>query len=94
MDILIVDDSAAMRQMVMRTLRQAGFVGHDIAQAGDGVEALEHIRNNPVDLVMADWNMPNMTGLELLEELRSLFDGSGGRDSRPGGILVGSPKAP
>ena len=70
MNILIVDDSAAMRMMVVRTLRQAGFGGHDIEQAGDGAEALDAIRSSTPDLVLADWNMPNMTGLELLQALR------------------------
>ena len=70
MNILIVDSSAAMRMMIIRTLRQAGFGGHDIEQASDGVEALDSIRRVACDLVLADWNMPNMTGLELLRALR------------------------
>lgn len=70
MDIVIVDDSAAMRMMIVRTLRQAGFGGNDVVQAGDGVEALEAIREKTPDLVLADWNMPNMTGIELLQALR------------------------
>jgi two-component system chemotaxis response regulator CheY len=70
MDIVIVDDSAAMRMMIVRTLRQAGFGGNDVVQAGDGVEALEAIRAKTPDLVLADWNMPNMTGIELLQALR------------------------
>ncbi len=71
MNILIVDDSAAMRMMVVRALRQAGQGGHDIVQAGDGVEALEEIGKAQPDLVLADWNMPNMTGMELLQQLRA-----------------------
>jgi len=70
MNILVVDDSAAMRMMVVRTLRQAGFEGHDIEQAPDGAVALEAIRAKTPDLVLADWNMPNMTGIELLEAVR------------------------
>lgn len=70
MNILVVDDSAAMRMMVVRTLRQAGFEGHDIEQAPDGAAALEMIRAKVPDLVLADWNMPNMTGIELLEAVR------------------------
>lgn len=69
MNIMIVDDSAAMRMMVMKTLRQAGFVGHDISQASDGVDALEKIRQTPPDLILSDWNMPQMNGLELLNRL-------------------------
>ena len=70
MNIMVVDDSSAMRMMIIRTLRQAGFGGNDVVQAGDGAEALEAIRQKTPDLVLADWNMPNMTGLELLQALR------------------------
>lgn len=70
MDIMIVDDSTAMRMMIVRTLRQAGYGGNDVAQAGDGAEALEAIREKTPDLVLADWNMPKMTGIELLQALR------------------------
>ena len=71
MHILVVDDSSAMRMMVVRTLRQAGFGGKDVDQAEDGAIALEKIRARVPDLVLADWNMPNMTGIELLETLRA-----------------------
>ena len=71
MNILVVDDSSATRMMVVRTLRQAGFGGKDVEQAEDGAAALEHIRKKAPDLVLADWNMPNMTGIELLEALRA-----------------------
>ena len=57
--------------MIVRTLRQAGFSGNDIEQAEDGAVALESIRSKMPDLVLADWNMPNMTGIELLEALRA-----------------------
>lgn len=70
MNILVVDDSAAMRNMIVRTLRQAGFGGHDVSQAEDGAVALQAIRAATPDLVLADWNMPNMTGIELLEALK------------------------
>lgn len=70
MKILVVDDSSAMRMMVVRTLRQAGFGDNDVEQAEDGAQALEKIREDTPDLVLADWNMPNMTGIELLETLR------------------------
>lgn len=71
MKILIVDDSKAMRMIVRRTLRQAGFDGHDVQEAGDGKEALAAIRASQPDLVLSDWNMPEMGGLELLQTLRS-----------------------
>ncbi|WP_269618067.1 response regulator [Zhongshania sp. BJYM1] len=69
MNIMVVDDSTAMRNMIIRTLRQAGFGGNDISQAEDGVVALESIKNKVPDLILADWNMPNMTGIELLEAM-------------------------
>jgi two-component system chemotaxis response regulator CheY len=69
MKILIVDDSTAMRMIVRKTLRQAGFEGHDISEADDGAKALAAITSAPPDLVLSDWNMPNMTGIELLEKL-------------------------
>jgi two-component system chemotaxis response regulator CheY len=70
MRILIVDDSKAMRSIVMRSLRQAGFGGHAFEEAGNGQEALGIIRANPPDLVLADWNMPEMNGITLLQTLR------------------------
>jgi two-component system chemotaxis response regulator CheY len=70
MKILIVDDSRAMRMIVNRTLRQAGFDEHQVAEASNGMEALEVIRASRPDVVLADWNMPGMSGLELLGEIR------------------------
>ncbi|MFK7977120.1 MAG: response regulator [Halioglobus sp.] len=69
MKIMVVDDSMAMRMIVMKTLREAGFDGHDIVQAEDGNEAYDLIVEDRPDLVLCDWNMPNMTGPELLEKL-------------------------
>lgn len=71
MKILIVDDSRVMRQIVKRTLRQAGFTGHDIVEAGDGAEALALTLSEQPDLILADWNMPGLTGLELLQQVRA-----------------------
>ena len=71
MRILIVDDSKAMRMIVIRTLRQAGFADHDFAEAVDGVTALAAIAAEQPDLVLCDWNMPEMNGIELLRTLRA-----------------------
>jgi two-component system, chemotaxis family, chemotaxis protein CheY len=71
MKIMIVDDSSAMRMIVKKTLRQAGFDGHELTEADDGAKALVAIKASVPDLVLSDWNMPNMTGLELLEALKS-----------------------
>ncbi|MCC7125876.1 MAG: response regulator [Acidobacteria bacterium] len=69
MHILIVDDSRAMRMIVTRTLRQAGFKDHTFTEAEDGTTALDAIRTSKPDLVLSDWNMPNMTGIELLTQI-------------------------
>ncbi|PID54093.1 MAG: response regulator [Micrococcales bacterium] len=70
MRLVIADDSRVMRQIVMRTLRQAGFDGHELIEAEDGADALAKIDSQEPDLVLSDWNMPNMSGLELLQALR------------------------
>jgi two-component system chemotaxis response regulator CheY len=69
MNVLVVDDSAAMRMMVKRTMRLAGFDDLDIAEAEDGQVALAKIRNVKPDVILSDWNMPNMDGLQLLQQL-------------------------
>jgi two-component system chemotaxis response regulator CheY len=69
--ILVTDDSRVMRQIVIRTLRQAGYDDHDIIQAEDGAECLAMVGSERPDLVLSDWNMPNMTGIECLEALRA-----------------------
>lgn len=71
MKVLVVDDSRVMRQIVIRTLRQAGHGGHEITEAENGRAALEQIQADPPDLVLSDWNMPEMSGLDLLDRLRS-----------------------
>ncbi|MAG32135.1 MAG: response regulator [Deltaproteobacteria bacterium] len=71
MKILIVDDSSVMRKIVMRGLRQAGYGNHDYDEAGDGKQALENVTEAAPDLVLCDWNMPEMTGIELLEALNA-----------------------
>jgi two-component system chemotaxis response regulator CheY len=70
MNILIVDDSRAMRLIVRRTLRQAGFEGLDVEEACTGKEALTMIRGKTYHLVLSDWNMPEMSGIDLLTTLR------------------------
>ena len=67
--ILVVDDSATMRRMVMAALRGLGDVAFD--QAGTGLEAIERLAVAPCDLVLLDLNMPDMHGLEVLRFIRS-----------------------
>ncbi|MFL6145730.1 MAG: response regulator [Labedaea sp.] len=71
MKILVADDSRVMRQIVIRTLRQAGFGDHDIVEANDGAAAHEMVADEKPDLVLSDWNMPGMTGIEFLRALRA-----------------------
>ena len=71
MKILIVDDSKAMRMIVTRTLRQAGFADHDYLEAADGAEGLAVVQSERPDLVLSDWNMPDVNGIEFLQKLRA-----------------------
>lgn len=71
MSIMVVDDSSVMRKIVIRSIRQAGYGDHDVEQAEDGVEALAKIKDFGPDVVLSDWNMPNMNGLDLLKSLRA-----------------------
>jgi two-component system chemotaxis response regulator CheY len=70
MKILIADDSKAMRMIVVRTMRQAGLTGHDIIEAENGKQAFELTQSEEPDLILSDWNMPEMTGIEFLRALR------------------------
>jgi two-component system chemotaxis response regulator CheY len=70
MKIVLADDSRVMRQIVMRTLRQAGFTGHEIIEAENGREAVAAVHREDPDLVLSDWNMPEMSGIDALEALR------------------------
>lgn len=70
MNVLIVDDSKAMRLIVKRTLRQAGLGDLTVHEAGNGKEALEQISSVHPELVLSDLNMPEMNGLELLRAVR------------------------
>lgn len=67
--ILAVDDSISLRQMVLFTLKGAGY---EVAEAADGQEGLEKAKSQKADLVITDQNMPRMDGLTLVKSLRSL----------------------
>jgi two-component system, chemotaxis family, chemotaxis protein CheY len=73
-DVLVVDDSAAIRKILQRVLRQTGMAINTIHEAGDGEEALQLLRSHKVDLVLSDINMPKMDGLELLAALKKSPD--------------------
>ena len=66
---LVVDDFSTMRRIVNNLLRQSGF--GQVTEAEDGVEALRKLEMGSFNFIVSDWNMPNMTGLELLKAVRS-----------------------
>jgi len=68
MKILIVDDFATMRRIIKNILRQLGY--KNIEEADDGATALPLLKSQHFDLVISDWNMPEMSGLELLKSVR------------------------
>ncbi|ABS01815.1 response regulator receiver protein [Kineococcus radiotolerans SRS30216 = ATCC BAA-149] len=70
MKALVVDDSRVMRQIVIRTLRQAGFDWVDVVQAENGKEGFDAVRKENPDIVLSDWNMPEASGYEMLQNLR------------------------
>ncbi len=74
---LIVDDSSVMRKIVARALQQGGVSSGEILEAGNGAEALEILRNQKVDLVLSDINMPVMDGLEFVRQLQSVENAKG-----------------
>ncbi|MBU0995529.1 MAG: chemotaxis response regulator CheY [Proteobacteria bacterium] len=67
--VLVVDDFATMRRILKNILKQLGFT--NITEADDGTSAFEELKKNNFDLIISDWNMPKMTGLELLKRVRS-----------------------
>ncbi|MEW6262865.1 MAG: chemotaxis response regulator CheY [Thermodesulfobacteriota bacterium] len=69
MKVLIVDDFSTMRRIVKNILRQLGF--NNILEADDGTSAAALLEREKVGLIISDWNMPNMTGIELLRHVRS-----------------------
>lgn len=70
-DVLIVDDSAAIRKILHRVLVQADVPLGRVVEAGDGIEALEALKSNKVGLILSDINMPNMDGLEFLSAIKT-----------------------
>jgi two-component system chemotaxis response regulator CheY len=70
-NVLVVDDSAAIRKILTRVLRQTGMAIQTIHEAGNGQEALAVLRAQKVDLVLSDINMPKMDGLQLLASMKA-----------------------
>jgi two-component system, chemotaxis family, chemotaxis protein CheY len=67
--VLVVDDFATMRRILKNILKQLGF--KNLVEADDGTTAWDILEDQKIDLVLADWNMPKMTGLELLKKVRA-----------------------
>ena len=67
--ILVVDDFETMRRIIKGSLKKIGF--SNIVEAEDGLGALKVLENEDIGLIMCDWNMPNMTGIEVLRKIRS-----------------------
>ncbi|WP_445262984.1 response regulator [Pseudokineococcus sp. 1T1Z-3] len=72
--VLVVDDSRVMRQIVIRTLRQAGLGDLEVVEAADGAAGLEAVAEHAPAMVLSDWNMPGTSGIEFLEQLRASGD--------------------
>jgi two-component system, chemotaxis family, chemotaxis protein CheY len=70
LDVLIVDDSAAIRKILHRVLVQAEVSLGKVLEASDGLEALDKLKTDKVGLILSDINMPNMDGIELLSKLK------------------------
>jgi two-component system chemotaxis response regulator CheY len=71
MDILLVDDSKTMRVILQRAIRQAGYRTLAVAEAENGKDALDKMRGHSPRLVLSDWNMPEMSGIDFLRHLRA-----------------------
>ncbi|MGA2571389.1 MAG: response regulator [Terracidiphilus sp.] len=71
MDILVVDDSRIMRMILQRAIRQAGYRGLEVEEAENAREAMEKLRAGTPRLILSDWNMPEMSGLDFLKQIRA-----------------------
>jgi two-component system chemotaxis response regulator CheY len=71
LNVLIVDDSSAIRKILQRVLQQTELPIGTVYEAGDGMEAIAILKDKPVGLIFSDINMPNMDGLQLLGNLRA-----------------------
>ncbi len=70
--LMIVDDSATMRKIIIRTMRMSGLDFDQTIEAGNGAEALEKLKASAVDIVLCDINMPEMGGMEMVKKVREI----------------------
>ena len=71
MDILLVDDSRTMRMIIQRAIRQAGYRALTVGEAENGIQALDKLHTEQPKLILSDWNMPEMSGIDFLTQIRS-----------------------
>jgi two-component system, chemotaxis family, chemotaxis protein CheY len=71
-NVLVVDDSRTMRIMVMRAINNMPGITWNISEASDGLEAIQVIQNQPTELILLDWNMPNCSGIDLVRAIRQM----------------------
>jgi two-component system, chemotaxis family, chemotaxis protein CheY len=69
MRFLVVDDSSTMRRIIINTLNKLGH--QDVQEAGNGKEGLDRLTTGPVDMIITDWNMPEMSGIDFVRAVRS-----------------------
>lgn len=69
-NILVVDDSSPMRKVIKKTIKASGFAMAEYSEASDGIEAMEILRSKWIDIVVTDYNMPNMNGILLIDEMK------------------------
>ena len=69
-NVLVVDDSRAMRAVIKKTVLASGIEVNEFYEAANGIEALATLRNHRPDIILTDFNMPHMDGMELLQELK------------------------
>jgi two-component system, chemotaxis family, chemotaxis protein CheY len=69
--VLVADDSSTMRKIIIRSLNAIGIPDADIREAGDGAQAIEIFAGGEFDLILTDWNMPQRSGLEVIEAIRA-----------------------
>jgi two-component system chemotaxis response regulator CheY len=69
MRFLIVDDSSTMRRIIINTLNKLGY--KECHEAGNGREGMERLASTPVDMIITDWNMPEMSGIDFIRAVRA-----------------------
>lgn len=72
LNVLVVDDSAVMRKIIKRSLEEGKYADATILEAADGVEGIKMFNPSKTDLVLSDWNMPNMNGIDFAKKIRTI----------------------